>query len=315
LYEAWEKLTEMAAKGELNICDMPPRELIEFVGEGEICNATYNKFTKEVTAIQKCDPFHRCDVFVQYPGGYQGTCVKVEQGSDCEVSAWSSWSSCSCNEQCCNGWKTRSRKMAVPPQLYGNRCPKMREQRRCNTGNCKERTTQRLLSTPEAYPDFVDKNKVPKSNTYDCCAKSGIRNVCMGACNCKDLEVLRRTIGRNPCFEDIEMIEDCCRENVTEKYPARRNEQTTETQPPEKEDCLAYDSVHDEYKCIFPFQYKGRVWNYCTDYDSHDNNRRWCSTKVDDQGLHIPGHFGHCQKNCNRYDAIVANQTAKATKN
>jgi len=66
-------------------------------------------------------------------------------------------------------------------------------------------------------------------------------------------------------------------------------------------DCVAFDSkFRGEHNCIFPFRYKGRLWKHCTHYDTH-GYKNWCSTKVDESGEHIPGHFGHCNADCDRY--------------
>jgi len=70
-------------------------------------------------------------------------------------------------------------------------------------------------------------------------------------------------------------------------------------------DCVAFDSkFRGEHKCIFPFRYKGRIWKHCTHYDTHGDNN-WCSTKVDESGEHIPGHFGHCNVDCDRYSGQI----------
>ena len=48
--------------------------------------------------------------------------------------------------------------------------------------------------------------------------------------------------------------------------------------------------------CVFPF-YTGVKWyNSCTrDGFVHEY---WCSTKVDDRGVHMPGNWGGCSEEC-----------------
>ena len=49
--------------------------------------------------------------------------------------------------------------------------------------------------------------------------------------------------------------------------------------------------------CIFPFTIKGVTYHTCT--NAHDpRGKAWCSTKVDDQGNHVKGHWGHCGNGC-----------------
>merc|ERR550532_1228802 len=51
--------------------------------------------------------------------------------------------------------------------------------------------------------------------------------------------------------------------------------------------------------CKFPFEFRGKVFASCTtDFDPE--NRSWCSTKVDSQGVHISGQgeYGYCPASC-----------------
>lgn len=54
--------------------------------------------------------------------------------------------------------------------------------------------------------------------------------------------------------------------------------------------------------CYFPFIYKRKVLNECTDLSDPDG-KFWCSTKVDDQGKHVGGadQWGYCDDNCDEY--------------
>jgi hypothetical protein len=49
--------------------------------------------------------------------------------------------------------------------------------------------------------------------------------------------------------------------------------------------------------CIFPFEIYQMSFNGCTTmFDSE--NKNWCSTKVDAEGTHIFGFYGHCYETC-----------------
>nr|ACO15386.1 Cysteine-rich motor neuron 1 protein precursor [Caligus clemensi] len=49
--------------------------------------------------------------------------------------------------------------------------------------------------------------------------------------------------------------------------------------------------------CIFPFNFKGNTYNYCTDAESANNNT-WCATEVDADGnVHI-GKWDDCDFSC-----------------
>ena len=51
--------------------------------------------------------------------------------------------------------------------------------------------------------------------------------------------------------------------------------------------------------CVFPFTYQGRRYNGCP-VDPEDLSKRWCSTLVDGNGLHVggQGEYGHCAPAC-----------------
>ena len=44
---------------------------------------------------------------------------------------------------------------------------------------------------------------------------------------------------------------------------------------------------------MFPFKFKGKTYNDCT-YDKGKSNA-WCSTKVDEFGEHVDGHWIKCK--------------------
>ena len=51
--------------------------------------------------------------------------------------------------------------------------------------------------------------------------------------------------------------------------------------------------------CVFPFKFKRHVYSGCTTV-TDENNRPWCSTKVDIYGKHVGAHgeWGYCEENC-----------------
>ena len=50
--------------------------------------------------------------------------------------------------------------------------------------------------------------------------------------------------------------------------------------------------------CKFPFKLNnGNVHDSCTT-DQDTEGKLWCSTKVDSNGDHVRGHWGHCGENC-----------------
>jgi len=51
--------------------------------------------------------------------------------------------------------------------------------------------------------------------------------------------------------------------------------------------------------CIFPFTHKGQTYYGCP-VDTVDRSKRWCSTRVDSNGVHVSGvgEFGHCGSGC-----------------
>jgi len=53
--------------------------------------------------------------------------------------------------------------------------------------------------------------------------------------------------------------------------------------------------------CVFPFKYKDEIYNSCTTEDDSDGFL-WCSTKVDSEGKHVQGNFGHCGSDCSDAD-------------
>ena len=50
---------------------------------------------------------------------------------------------------------------------------------------------------------------------------------------------------------------------------------------------------------MFPFIYNGKSHNECT-WDQAAPESPWCSTKIDDKGVHVEGHdeWGVCGDGC-----------------
>ena len=55
------------------------------------------------------------------------------------------------------------------------------------------------------------------------------------------------------------------------------------------------DSPRKGVPCIFPFIYKDIKYGECTNVDS---KKFWCSAEVDENGIHVTGSWGNCDKNC-----------------
>ena len=47
--------------------------------------------------------------------------------------------------------------------------------------------------------------------------------------------------------------------------------------------------------CIFPFHYGVRTYETCT---KKDDEKDWCFTEVDTNGVGIRGKWGYCNQNC-----------------
>merc|ERR1712210_252690 len=52
--------------------------------------------------------------------------------------------------------------------------------------------------------------------------------------------------------------------------------------------------------CVFPFTWQGKTFNSCTK-EGDDQGKLWCSTMVDQAGIHIAGQgqYGFCAPTCN----------------
>mmetsp|Transcript_95368 Transcript_95368/g.179313 ORF Transcript_95368/g.179313 Transcript_95368/m.179313 type:complete len:3377 (+) Transcript_95368:49-10179(+) len=73
---------------------------------------------------------------------------------------------------------------------------------------------------------------------------------------------------------------------------------TTEAPPPRAplaEACSANIGDDAYMACVFPFMYKGAVNEGCS---MQDHYTYWCATKIDDDGMMVPGYMGNCQPAC-----------------
>lgn len=55
----------------------------------------------------------------------------------------------------------------------------------------------------------------------------------------------------------------------------------------------------DQWKCQFPFQYNGKLFNECIDGDIDGKWFSWCSTKVRGENrAHVNGNWAYCSQEC-----------------
>ena len=68
--------------------------------------------------------------------------------------------------------------------------------------------------------------------------------------------------------------------------------------------------------CVFPFSVRIdnslRTFDACTDF-TDENRKFWCSTKVNDEGVHQIGNWGYCDPNCTPTTVPRAESTPAAT--
>ena len=59
--------------------------------------------------------------------------------------------------------------------------------------------------------------------------------------------------------------------------------------------CITVDGADNGTTCVFPFTFDGVTYEACT----MDNDvKPWCSTMVDDKGVHVKGKWGYCDPEC-----------------
>merc|ERR1739842_74253 len=70
--------------------------------------------------------------------------------------------------------------------------------------------------------------------------------------------------------------------------------------PEDSEPCFVSGGPAAGEPCVFPFKHNGHTYTACTDWVYADppqpEGTKWCSTKVDDDGVHVEGngHYGFC---------------------
>ena len=70
--------------------------------------------------------------------------------------------------------------------------------------------------------------------------------------------------------------------------------------------CVAVNGPQQNSPCIFPFKYKGKDYEACTDFE---HTQYWCSTKVDTNGNHIDGQWGDCGVLCPNVEGKSSNRS------
>ena len=78
---------------------------------------------------------------------------------------------------------------------------------------------------------------------------------------------------------------------------------TLATTMSEAMDCKTTSGAYPNKPCIFPFKLNAGTeneitYNTCTRDLQDPSGPAWCSTKVDESGGHIEGHYGFCEGKC-----------------
>jgi len=60
--------------------------------------------------------------------------------------------------------------------------------------------------------------------------------------------------------------------------------------------CLTVSGAKPDSYCVFPFKVSNLTITGCTKIDGDTN--AWCATKVDSQGVIVPGNWGYCSETC-----------------
>ena len=71
--------------------------------------------------------------------------------------------------------------------------------------------------------------------------------------------------------------------------------------------------VNKNAPCIIPFKYKGILRKGCITEDDPDG-RHWCSTKVDENLLHVRGNWGYCRSTCPKETTSTTNTNTSTTR-
>merc|ERR1711970_1069364 len=66
--------------------------------------------------------------------------------------------------------------------------------------------------------------------------------------------------------------------------------------------CTTVSGPDTGSQCVFPFTFSGSTYQSCADwtYGGENTGSKWCSTKVDSQGVHVngEGNYGFCGASC-----------------
>ena len=62
--------------------------------------------------------------------------------------------------------------------------------------------------------------------------------------------------------------------------------------------CKTIDGPGQGLPCVFPFTLNDQEYNACTKDGDKSVKQYWCSTSVDEDGVHVSGHWGACSKGC-----------------
>ena len=64
-------------------------------------------------------------------------------------------------------------------------------------------------------------------------------------------------------------------------------------------DCKTISGPEANKPCEFPFTSQGITYHACTtDQNAPGDDNAWCSTMIDDAGLHVQGKWGNCEAKC-----------------
>ena len=63
--------------------------------------------------------------------------------------------------------------------------------------------------------------------------------------------------------------------------------------------CSTVSGPNPNELCVFPFKLHGITYNQCTTTDNDEGDiTPWCSTLINDTGVHIKGNWGNCGPDC-----------------
>ena len=70
--------------------------------------------------------------------------------------------------------------------------------------------------------------------------------------------------------------------------------------------CTTVSGPDTGSQCVFPFTKDGITCVSCVEWiwGGENTGKKWCSTKVDSEGVHINGHYGFCGTHCNIFEYL-----------